>query len=122
MRFYQKDNILLPTKSNFSHSFRISNASQNQLITPPLNKAYPFNPQLQASLQGKTLLLAELPFSEQEIQAHYENGYCSYRKGIEKKLAISTFACVVEMKIRSYLLLFLVHDVKKTALIVEIAS
>jgi len=74
MRFYQKDNILLPTKSNSPHSFRISNASQNQLITPSLNSAYPFNPQLQATLQGKALLLAELPFSEQEIQTHYENG------------------------------------------------
>ncbi|CAM5413113.1 DEAD/DEAH box helicase [Niallia circulans] len=93
MRFYQKDNILLPTKSNSPHSFRISNASQNQLITPSLNRAYPFNPQLQATLQGKALLLAELPFSEQEIQTHYENGYCSYRKGVEKK-ARNKYICM----------------------------
>jgi len=93
MRFYQKDNILLPTKSNSPHSFRISNASQNQLITPPLDKAYPFNPKLQASLQGKALLLAELPFSEQEIQTHYENGYCSYRKGVVKK-ARNKYICM----------------------------
>jgi len=84
MRFYQKDNILIPTKSNPPHSFRISYASPNLLITPPLTRAYPFNPQLQATLQGKALLLSELPFSEEEIQVHYENGYCSYMQGIDK--------------------------------------
>lgn len=34
-------------------------------------------------LVGKQLLVDDLPFSLEEIQEHYENGYLIYRKGIE---------------------------------------
>lgn len=81
MRFYIKDNLLIPTKTNSPHSYRIAEIPQTQL---PLKKTYPFNPHLQSTLQGKALLLDELLFSQEEIQSHYENGYCSYQKGIDK--------------------------------------
>lgn len=89
MRFYKKDNLLIPTKSNSTHSYRIAEISQTQL---PLNEIYPFNPHLQSTLQGKALLYDELPFSQEEIQAHYENGYCSYQKGIDKN-ARNKYSC-----------------------------
>ena len=84
MRFYLKDNLLIPTKTNPPQSCRISDIPQLPLKNPPLNESFSFNPHLQSTLQGKALLLEELPFSQEEIQAHYENGYCTYVKGIDK--------------------------------------
>lgn len=49
---------------------------------PPLNPHFPFNKTLQSRLAGKQLLLDDLPFPLEDIQAHYENGYLIYRKGI----------------------------------------
>ncbi|MCL6574079.1 MAG: DEAD/DEAH box helicase [Bacillus sp. (in: Bacteria)] len=34
-------------------------------------------------LSGKQLLLDDIPFTPSEIQEHYENGYVTYRKGID---------------------------------------
>lgn len=84
MRFYIKDNLLIPTKTNRTHAYRIADISKTQLNKLPQKENYPFNPSLQSTLQGKALLLDEIPFSQEEIQAHYENGYCSYLKGIDK--------------------------------------
>lgn len=81
MRFYLKNNLLIPTKTNSLQSYRIAEIPETHL---PLKETYPFNTHLQNTLQGKALLLDELPFSQEEIQAHYENGYCSYQKGIDK--------------------------------------
>lgn len=89
MRFYLKDNLLIPTKSNSPQSYRIAEIPKTQL---PLNETYPFNPHLQSTLQGKALLFDELPFSQEEIQAHYANGYCSYQKGIDKN-ARNKYSC-----------------------------
>jgi competence protein ComFA len=50
---------------------------------PKLNPTYKFNHDLQTLLTGKQLLLEDLAFSLTEIQSHYENGYITYRKGIE---------------------------------------
>jgi competence protein ComFA len=50
---------------------------------PPLNLNFTFNQELQQKLTGKQLLLDDLPFPIEEIQTHYENGYITYRKGIE---------------------------------------
>jgi competence protein ComFA len=50
---------------------------------PKLNLNFPFNPDLQLLLTGKQLILDDLPFTLEEIQQHYENGYVTYRKGIE---------------------------------------
>jgi len=52
------------------------------LPQPPLNPDYPYNENLQKILAGKQLLLDDLPFPLNELQAHYENGYLSYRKSI----------------------------------------
>ena len=52
------------------------------LPQPPLNPDYPYNENLQKILAGKQLLLDDLPFPLNELQAHYENGYLYYRKSI----------------------------------------
>ena len=84
------DTCVLPCKINFW--FRIllfSTDSNSKPITyidhfpqPPLNPDFPFNGELQNLLAGKQLLLSDLPFSIDLIQAHYENGYLQYRKSI----------------------------------------
>ncbi|WP_045518226.1 DEAD/DEAH box helicase [Neobacillus niacini] len=80
MRFLLKDNILIPEK-NKEYALPIS---QIQTIPQPsLNPNFPYNPDLQLLLSGKQLLLDDLPFPLDEIQTHYENGYITYRKGIE---------------------------------------
>ncbi|WP_312092860.1 DEAD/DEAH box helicase [Niallia sp.] len=92
MRFYFKDNLQIPTKTNPPQSYRISDIPQLQLKKPPLKETFPFNPHLQSTLQGKALLFEEIPFSQEEIQAHYENGYCTYVKGIDKN-ARNKYVC-----------------------------
>ncbi len=52
------------------------------LPQPRLNPDYPYNEKLQEMLAGKQLILDELPFTLNELQAHYENGYLYYRKSI----------------------------------------
>jgi competence protein ComFA len=49
----------------------------------PVNPSFSYNSEFQQMLVGKQLLVDELPFSLEEIQEHYENGYLIYRKGIE---------------------------------------
>src|SRR4051794_35240949 len=80
MRFFVKDDCLIPLKDkkNTLPISQIPNIPQ-----PTLNTAFSFNPQLQVLLTGKQLLLDDLPFPLEEIQNHYENGYITYRKGIE---------------------------------------
>ncbi|MGO4888791.1 DEAD/DEAH box helicase [Anaerobacillus sp. MEB173] len=50
--------------------------------TPQLDAGFRFSTQLQHFLQGKQLLLDELPFSIQQIQSHYLSGYLTYEQGI----------------------------------------
>ena len=79
MRFVIKDNYLFPQRGLDSLPIsQIPTISQ-----PPINANYAFNPNLQLLLTGKQLLLDDLPFPLEEIQHHYENGYITYRKGIE---------------------------------------
>jgi competence protein ComFA len=80
VRFYQKEDHLIPTKEkhNSLPISRISNIPQ-----PFLNSAYSFSPDLQKLLTGKQLLLDDIPYPLEDIQHHYENGYITYRKGIE---------------------------------------
>ncbi|MDR7078817.1 competence protein ComFA [Neobacillus niacini] len=79
MRFLVKDNYLFPQKG--SDSLPISQIST--IPQPCINSNFPYNPDLQLLLTGKQLLLDDLPFPLEEIQHHYENGYITYRKGIE---------------------------------------
>lgn len=82
MRFLVKDNCLFPQKDH-KDSFPIT---QIQTIPQPaLSADYPYDPNLQKLLTGKQLLLDDLPYPIEEIQNHYENGYITYRKGIEYK-------------------------------------
>ncbi|WP_394234959.1 DEAD/DEAH box helicase [Niallia oryzisoli] len=57
---------------------------------PSINPNYPYNKDLQKLLSGKQLLLDDVPYSLQDIQAHYENGYLIYRKSIELEKNVPT--------------------------------
>lgn len=78
MRFAIKGKCIVPQKENSLPISQIPAIPQ-----PPLNKNYSFNPELHQLLTGKQLLLDDIPNPlNSEIQAHYENGYVTYRKGI----------------------------------------
>lgn len=81
MRFQVEVDKLVPQKFFTEDSYRISQITG--IPQPPLNPDYPFNKELQQLLTGKQLLLDDLPHSFEEIHAHYENGYITYRKGID---------------------------------------
>ncbi|MFC0236479.1 DEAD/DEAH box helicase [Fictibacillus phosphorivorans] len=51
---------------------------------PPLNPTFQYDEKLQQTLSGKSLLFDELPFTLDQIQKHYENGYVKYSPGICK--------------------------------------
>lgn len=76
MRFAIKNNILVPQKEDSLPISHILNIPQ-----PLPNPHFNFNPELQQLLTGKQLLIDDIPSNE--IQAHYENGYATYRKGID---------------------------------------
>jgi competence protein ComFA len=80
MRFVKTGKILIHYKEN-PNSLPISQFSV--IPQPPLNHHYTFSRELQLLLIGKQLLLDDLPYSLSEIQDHYENGYITYRKGID---------------------------------------
>lgn len=80
MRFFQKDNLIIPSTTK-DDTLPISQIST--IPNPPINPAFTYNPELQQLLTGKQLLLEDLPFPLTDIQAHYQNGYLTYRKGIE---------------------------------------
>lgn len=46
------------------------------------NNTFIFNKELQLFLSGKQLLFDEVPFTVEEIQEHYENGYIAYLHGV----------------------------------------
>jgi competence protein ComFA len=50
----------------------------------PLNSSFEYDEKIQQILYGKMLLLDELPFPLEQIQAHYENGFLNYNVGIKK--------------------------------------
>lgn len=52
---------------------------------PALNPDFSYNPEIQQLLTGKQLLFDDIPFTLDEIQTHYLNGYVTYRKGIVYK-------------------------------------
>jgi competence protein ComFA len=57
----------------------------SQIETLPqiqLQPTFSFNHDLQHYLSGKQLLLEDIPFSLEEIQQHYQNGYLIYRKAL----------------------------------------
>ncbi|MED1468624.1 DEAD/DEAH box helicase [Bacillus salipaludis] len=76
MRFALKNSILCPQKEDSLPISRIPNIPQ-----PPPNPNFHFNQELQLLLTGKQLLTDDIP--SKEFQAHYEQGYVTYRKGID---------------------------------------
>ena len=81
MRFILKEDKLIPVNETTDNSLPISRIAT--IPQPPLNNSFPFNKELQQLLTGKQLLIDDLPFTLEEIQTHYENGYITLRKGIE---------------------------------------
>jgi competence protein ComFA len=81
MRFIVTEDKLIQDKNKTENSLRISQIPT--IPQPPLNRAFSYNKELQPLLTGKQLLFDDLPFSIEEIQSHYENGYLTFRKGIE---------------------------------------
>ena len=81
MRFIVKDGLILPDFTNLE-SLPISQIPT--IPHPPLNLLFAYNPDLQKLLSGKQLLLEDLPIHLTNIQTHYQNGYITYRKGIER--------------------------------------
>jgi competence protein ComFA len=77
MRFIVTEEKLVPNKNE--GSLRISQVTT--IPQPPLNPTFLYNKELQQILTGKQLLLDDLPVAD--VQSHYENGYITYRKGIE---------------------------------------
>lgn len=81
MRFVIKNNVLIPGNSTDGNSLPISDIPS--IPQPSQNPNFPYNKDLQQLLTGKQLLLEDIPSTNEEVQAHYENGYITYRKGIE---------------------------------------
>lgn len=80
MRFQIKEEKLIPQKFPAEDSYRITQIPE--IPQQPLNPDFPYSCELQLLLTGKQLLLEDIPHPLNEIQAHYENGYVTYRKGI----------------------------------------
>uniref|UniRef100_C5D870 Helicase domain protein n=1 Tax=Geobacillus sp. (strain WCH70) TaxID=471223 RepID=C5D870_GEOSW len=85
MRFIVDEGRLIPealAKTNDQTAKPISYIDVASSI--PMHPEFPYSPELLSFLEGKQLLLEELPFPLEMIQAHYEHGYLSYEKGIAK--------------------------------------
>ncbi|MBP2241973.1 competence protein ComFA [Cytobacillus eiseniae] len=82
MRFACIDSKLIPEKLLTSPEQTSPISTFEQVPAQPLNPDYPYNKDLQQQLSGKQLLIEDLIFPLSELQAHYENGYLLYRKGI----------------------------------------
>ncbi|WP_394186924.1 DEAD/DEAH box helicase [Metabacillus halosaccharovorans] len=82
MRFHLVNGSLTPTFCK-EEGLPISRHHQLPEITP--NPHFPYLPELQKHLDGKELLLTEIPFSLETLQAHYEQGHVKLTVGIGKK-------------------------------------
>ena len=82
MRFIIKDGILI-REDNEEDSLPITKIPT--IPQPPINPNFAYNPDLQQLLTGKQLIIDDIPFTFNEIQTHYQNGYVTYRKGIVYK-------------------------------------
>lgn len=78
MRFATINGMLIPQKEDSLPISKITTIPPRQL-----HPNFKYNDQLQQHLTGKKLLLEDLPFPYKDIQLHHENGYVTYRKGIE---------------------------------------
>jgi len=85
MRFALQPHLIPePLLSTSQLTYKISEIPT--IPEPSFNPSFTFNPNLQRHLSGKQLLLEDLPFSLEEIQLHYQNGYIAYRPALKKTL------------------------------------
>nr|WP_309098552.1 DEAD/DEAH box helicase [Fredinandcohnia onubensis] len=83
MRFLLENKILIPEPLSSKPGVkRISDHESG--YSQPLNPSYDYSSELQHLLYGKQLLLEEIPFTLEDIQQHYLNGFVHYRKCIMK--------------------------------------
>lgn len=82
MRFNLINNILTPI---FSSKEGLPISSYHQIPEMTTQPHFPFSTDLQKHLAGKELLLTEIPFQMDIVQAHYEQGYVKLNAGIVKK-------------------------------------
>ncbi len=81
MRFILKKQQLVPVKFSEKNSLRISEIQD--IPQPPLNPDFQFNRSMQLLLTGKQLLIDDIPHTLEEIHTHYQNGFVTFRKGME---------------------------------------
>ncbi|MEH7235777.1 DEAD/DEAH box helicase [Bacillus sp. JJ1562] len=83
MRFLLEKEILIPEQLlDKSGAKRITDFESGYL--QQMNPTFKYSSELQQLLNGKQLLLEEIPLSLEDIHTHYLNGYLQYRKCITK--------------------------------------
>lgn len=81
LRFQLNEEKMISGRTSDPAFKRISDLP-DELPQPSYNPSFNFSPEIQSLLEGKALLLDEIPHSIEEIQCHYENGCINYSKGI----------------------------------------
>lgn len=81
MRFLVQENQIIAVKNRLENSLPLGKIAV--VPQPAINPSFSYHHELQKLLTGKQLLIDDLPFPLETIQTHYENGYITYRKGIE---------------------------------------
>ncbi|MBM6619050.1 DEAD/DEAH box helicase [Bacillus suaedaesalsae] len=80
MLFFNYKDTIVPVKYCIGPSlFRINEINIPQL---PINSTYQPSLDLQQYLQGRKLLLDEIPFELEIMHEHFENGYVRYESGV----------------------------------------
>lgn len=82
MRFLHNNSFLTPV---FIYNEGLPLSRYEQLPQIPKNPNFYFLKKLQQHLQGKELLLTEIPFPVEEIQNHYKKGYIQLNYGVRRK-------------------------------------
>ncbi|MBM7661598.1 competence protein ComFA [Bacillus mesophilus] len=77
MLFSQDDKMLKPSE----HGSRISDLYLEAITLDP---TFNFSVDLQQTLQGRRLLIDEIPFPLEVLQEHYEHGYIQYHYGVKR--------------------------------------
>ncbi|WP_404347836.1 DEAD/DEAH box helicase [Sutcliffiella horikoshii] len=79
------NNLLKITNQKSEHTQRISDIPI--IPQPPIQATFPFDTNLQQFLSGKRLLADEMPFTQDTIQTHYQNGYIQLDYGVQSSKA-----------------------------------
>ncbi|UGB30450.1 DEAD/DEAH box helicase [Metabacillus sp. B2-18] len=82
MRFIHNNSFFTPV---FTYNEGQPLSRYEKLPQISKNPHFSFSKKLQQHLQGKELLLTEIPFPLEEIQSHYEQGFIQINYGIRRK-------------------------------------